>query len=98
MGVIMSSVVSVEPAPSVLSQDHDKSNYRDALGLIELLHQRVQDVIKKDTPEPGGHGSFCTVFNCMNGRCQRLVHAWCEREFRVEYADTITIAGRAPGQ
>ena len=40
-----------------------------------------------------GHGTFCTVFDCMDGRCQKMVGEWCRREFGVEYPDTITIAG-----
>ena len=39
------------------------------------------------------HGTFCTVFDCMDGRCQALVAEWCKRELRAEYPDTITIAG-----
>lgn len=41
------------------------------------------------------HGtfSFCTVFSCMDGRCQRQVNAWCREEFEIEHPDTITIAG-----
>jgi hypothetical protein len=80
-------------APAQAGGEHDKLPFRDALGLIELLHQRVQDAINRGEPRGGAHGSFCTVFNCMDGRCQRLVQAWCERELNVEYVDTITIAG-----
>jgi hypothetical protein len=89
----MTTVTSAEPAQAELRHDRNAARYGDALDLIEMLHQRVHEVIKKDAPDSGGHGRFCTVFNCMDGRCQRLVHTWCEREFRVEYADTITIAG-----
>jgi hypothetical protein len=39
------------------------------------------------------HGTFCTVFDCMDGRCQDSVGAWCKKEFGTQYADTITIAG-----
>ena len=40
-----------------------------------------------------GHGSFCTVFDCMDGRCQQAIGEWCKKEFGTDYADTITIAG-----
>lgn len=39
------------------------------------------------------HGTFCTVFDCMDGRCQDMVGQWCKKEFGTEYPDTITIAG-----
>jgi len=39
------------------------------------------------------HGTFCTVFDCMDGRCQLAVGEWCKKEFGTEYADTITVAG-----
>lgn len=39
------------------------------------------------------HGTFCTVFDCMDGRCQEAVGVWCRQNFGVEYPDTITIAG-----
>lgn len=39
------------------------------------------------------HGTFCTVFDCMDGRCQDCIGAWCKKEFGTDYADTITIAG-----
>jgi 3',5'-cyclic AMP phosphodiesterase CpdA len=29
----------------------------------------------------------------MDGRCQKLVHDWVEKEFGVHHPDTITIAG-----
>lgn len=38
-------------------------------------------------------GTFCTVFDCMDGRCQQAVGQWCRDEFHVDYPDTITIAG-----
>ena len=39
------------------------------------------------------HGTFCTVFDCMDGRCQQAVSEWCRKNFGAEYPDTITIAG-----
>lgn len=39
------------------------------------------------------HGTFCTVFDCMDGRCQEAVGAWCRHSLGAEYPDTITIAG-----
>ena len=39
------------------------------------------------------HGTFCTVFDCMDGRCQQAVGQWCRDNFHVDYPDTITIAG-----
>ena len=38
-------------------------------------------------------GSFSTVFDCMDGRCQQSVGEWCKKNFGTDYADTITIAG-----
>jgi hypothetical protein len=38
-------------------------------------------------------GTFCTVFDCMDGRCQQLIVEWCKRKLGAEYPDTITIAG-----
>ncbi len=37
--------------------------------------------------------TFCTVFNCIDGRCQEPALAWCKKEFGATYADTVTIAG-----
>jgi carbonic anhydrase len=91
--VIMNSSESTEPAEPEGRHEQSEPHFRDALGLIEMLHQRVQDEIRKETHDHSAHGRFCTVFNCIDGRCQRLVHAWCERELGIEYADTITIAG-----
>ncbi|KKW22720.1 MAG: hypothetical protein UY70_C0035G0011 [Candidatus Kaiserbacteria bacterium GW2011_GWB1_52_6] len=39
------------------------------------------------------HGTFCTVFDCMDGRTNDLVNAWCRTNFGVDHPDTITIAG-----
>ncbi len=39
------------------------------------------------------HGTFCTVFDCMDGRCQGIVGEWVRKNFGVEYPDTITVAG-----
>ena len=39
------------------------------------------------------HGTFCTVFDCMDGRTKELIAAWCRQELHVDYPDTITIAG-----
>lgn len=91
--VIMNSSESNEAAQPGGRHEQGEAHFRDALGLIELLHQRVQDEIIKESHDHSAHGRFCTVFNCIDGRCQRLVHAWCERELGIEYADTITIAG-----
>lgn len=90
---IMDTIDTTGPADVEIGHDGVEPQFRDALGLIELLHQRVQEAIVQRADGGRGHGKFCTVFNCIDGRCQRLVHAWCERELGVEYADTITIAG-----
>lgn len=37
--------------------------------------------------------AFCTVFDCMDGRCQAAVGAWCHEHFGSDKPDTITIAG-----
>jgi hypothetical protein len=51
-----------------------------------------------------GHGRFCTVINCMDGRTQRPVIEFLEKHFRAAYVDSITepgpvrvLAERTPG-
>lgn len=39
------------------------------------------------------HDTFCTVFDCMDGRCKAIIGAWCRQELDVDHPDTITIAG-----
>ncbi len=40
------------------------------------------------------HGTFCTVFDCMDGRCQKLTIDWIKDNMQdIEYPDTITDAG-----
>jgi len=42
----------------------------------------------------GGEGKkFCTVVNCMDGRVQDPVSAYCRERFRVDFVDTVTEAG-----
>ncbi len=36
---------------------------------------------------------FCTVINCMDGRCQDTVNAFMEEKFGADYVDEITEAG-----
>lgn len=38
-------------------------------------------------------GTFATVFNCMDGRCQKPVFEWCQTQFGVSHVDTITLPG-----
>ena len=39
------------------------------------------------------HGTFATIFNCMDGRTQMPVHEWTKEKFDVDYADTINLPG-----
>ena len=39
------------------------------------------------------HGTFATIFNCMDGRTQIPVHEWVKEKFGVLFADTITLPG-----
>jgi len=41
----------------------------------------------------GGRREFCTVVNCMDGRVQDPVGAYCRKRFRVSFVDTVTEAG-----
>ena len=41
----------------------------------------------------GGRKEFCTVVNCMDGRVQEPVGAFCRKRFRVSFVDTVTEAG-----
>lgn len=38
-------------------------------------------------------GKFCTVFNCMDGRCQAVAHDYCRNVLGFDFPDTVTIAG-----
>lgn len=37
--------------------------------------------------------TFCTVFDCMDGRCQCLVADWCRENLGTKHPDTITKPG-----
>ena len=40
------------------------------------------------------HGVFCTVFDCMDGRCQAPTNNWIKNNItNVDFPDTITDAG-----
>ena len=46
----------------------------------------------KDSSE-SGRREFCTVVNCMDGRVQDPVAAYCRKRFGVSFVDTVTEAG-----
>ena len=40
------------------------------------------------------YGTFCTVFDCMDGRCQEPTNNWIKEHMKdIDYPDTITDAG-----
>ena len=40
------------------------------------------------------HGNFCTVFDCMDGRCQEPTNNWIKENIEADiFPDTITDAG-----
>lgn len=40
-----------------------------------------------------GHGTFCTVVNCMDGRVQAPVIAYLRKRFGADYVDSVTEPG-----
>ncbi len=39
------------------------------------------------------NSTFCTVFDCMDGRCQEHTMKWCVDNLDVDYPDTLTLPG-----